>query len=247
VCPFPYEILYPGANSVDDELILTRYPVIESELKPLHLNFRHVLFARIDHPIGPVDVFTTHLASGSDSGPDPCGVTPPTPCPAECVSAGAVTNRECQAVQMAMFIEEQHDIPTPGVITGDFNAEPGSFVYDQFIDRGWVDTHLAAGNPECNPITGIGCTSGRSSSLAELESTTSNVDERIDYTFLIPPGPGSTCAAILDSPLDDDGDGTATRIFADDPNMFAPSCGPLPDPMCWPSDHEGTEMDLNCG
>jgi len=44
-----------------------------------------------------------------------------------------------------------------------------------------------------------------------------------------------------------DGDATATRIFADDPNPFAPACGPLPDPICWPSDHEGAELDLNCG
>ena len=25
------------------------------------------------------------------------------------------------------------------------------------------------------------------------------------------------------------------------------ACGPLPDPICWPSDHEGNIADLNCG
>jgi endonuclease/exonuclease/phosphatase family metal-dependent hydrolase len=242
VCPFPYEIFYPRSTGVDDELILTRYPVIESEVRSLHGGFRRVLFARIDHPIGPVDVFTTHLASGSDGGPDDCGPV----CPDECLIPGVVTNRDCQAVQMALFIEEKHDVAPPAVITGDFNAPPGSFVYNQFVGRGWTDTYLAVGNPECNPPTGVGCTSGRSSTLAEIESTAANVDERIDYTFLIPPGPGSSCAAVLDSALDDDGDGTATRIFADEPNPFAPACGPAPDPVCWPSDHEGTEIDLNC-
>jgi len=39
----------------------------------------------------------------------------------------------------------------------------------------------------------------------------------------------------------------ATRIFADDPNPFAPTCGPAPDAICWPSDHEGAQVDLNCG
>jgi len=242
-CPAPYEIFYEATNGVDDELVLTKYPVLDSEVRLLHLGFRHVTWVRLDHPIGPVDVFSTHLAAGVDQGNDPCAGS----CPTECVTAGAVTNRDCQAVQMALFVEEKHDVDTPGAITGDFNAAPGSFVYTEFTGRGWTDTYLAAGNPECNPGTGVGCTSGRGSSdLTDLESTVANVGARIDFTFLIPPGPGSLCAATLDPASDDDADGSATRIFADDPNPFSPSCGPLPDPICWPSDHEGSEMDLNC-
>jgi hypothetical protein len=150
---------------------------------------------------------------------------------------------------MALFIEEKHDIDGPAVVTGDFNAEPGTFEYDQFADRGWVDTYLAVGNPECVAATGVGCTSGRDSSTpAEIESTDANVTERIDYTFLVPAAGTSPCVgAALDPAADEDGDGAATRIFADAPNPFAPSCGPSPDPVCWPSDHEGTEIDLNCG
>ena len=243
-CPAPYEMFYEETNSVDDELVLTKYPVLDSEVRLLHLGFRHVTWVRLDHPLGPVDVFSTHLAAGVDGGADPCGPA----CPAECATAGAVTNRDCQAVQMARFVEEKHDVDAPGAITGDLNAEPGSFAYAEFTSRGWTDTYLAVGNPECNPGTGVGCTSGRSSSdLTDLESTAANVDRRIDFTFLIPSGAGSTCTATLDPASDDDGDGSATRIFADDPNPFAPSCGSLPDPICWPSDHEGSEMDLNCG
>jgi endonuclease/exonuclease/phosphatase family metal-dependent hydrolase len=245
VCPFPYEILYPRATGIDDALILTRYEVLDTEVRFLHgafANFRHVLFARIDHPLGPVDVFTTHLASGSDGGPLACDVD----CPLECVVEDVATNRDCQAVQMAMFIDERHDVGPPAVITGDFNDPPGSFVYNHMIARGWIDTYLAVDNPECDPVTGTGCTSGRASSLAELESTDANVDRRIDYTFLVPGAPGSRCAgATLDPAVDADGDGTATRIFADGPNPFAP-CGPEPAPVCWPADHEGTEVDLNC-
>jgi hypothetical protein len=84
-------------------------------------------------------------------------------------------------------------------------------------------------------------------SLAQLESTAGNEVERIDFAFLVPPGAGSLCTPTLDPATDDDGDGTATRIFADLPNPFAPACGPLPDPICWPSDHEGAELDLDCG
>jgi endonuclease/exonuclease/phosphatase family metal-dependent hydrolase len=162
------------------------------------------------------------------------------------VLAGAVTTRDCQAVQMAEFVEATHDVGAPALITGDFNDEPGTFVYNQFVGRGWVDTYLAAGNPECVAATGVGCTSGRADSLVQLESTALNVDERIDFVFLVPPQPSSTCAGIIVGTLDDDQDGTATRLFADEPNPFAPSCGPLPDPICWTSDHSGVQADVNC-
>jgi endonuclease/exonuclease/phosphatase family metal-dependent hydrolase len=150
-------------------------------------------------------------------------------------------------VQVANLIAARHTVATPAVATGDFNESPGTFVYEQLTSRGWIDSYLAAGNPECDPLTGVGCTSGRDdATLTELESPASNETERIDYVFVIPPGSGSVCRPTLDPATDADSDGTATRIFDDDPNPFAPTCGPLPSAICWPSDHEGTELDLNC-
>jgi endonuclease/exonuclease/phosphatase family metal-dependent hydrolase len=244
VCPFTYQLAFTRTFGVDDEMILSRYPVVSFESYRLYKNFRHVSYARLDHPLGPVDVFTTHLASGSDGAQNPCAAD----CPAECVAAGAAKVRDCQGVQMAAFVAARHDVPTPAVVTGDFNESPGTFVYDQFTSRGWTDTHLAAGNPECDIGTGIGCTSGRADqTLTDLESAASNQVERIDFIFLVPPAAGSLCTAAIDPAADTDGDGSATRIFADDPNPFAPTCGPRPDAICWPSDHEGAELDLNCG
>lgn len=240
-CPFPYARAYFRRIGIDDEMILSRYPVMTAQSQTLHGAFRHITYARIDHPVGPVDVYTTHLASSSDNGPSPCFN-----CPPECLLAGAVTNRDCQAVQMAAFVESTHDVAAPALITGDFNDAPGSFVYNQFVSRGWPDTYLDVGNPECVPATGIGCTSGRADSLTELESTALNVDERIDFIFMVPPDAPSTCAGSIDTLLDGDGDGTATRLFADEANPFAPSCGPLPDPICWGSDHIGVQADVNC-
>ncbi len=245
VCAFPYQVVFIRTFIFDDSLLLTRYPALSAQTHILHGGLRNVLHARLDHPIGPVDVFSTHLGSSSDGGPSPCSA--PSPCPAACVTAGAATVRQCQAVQTAQLVETLHDVAAPAVIVGDFNEEPLSFVYDQLVDRGWTDTYLAAGNPECDDGTGIGCTSGREDeALTDLESPALGVTERIDYVFLVPPGPASLCAAALDSPLDADGDGTATRLFADEPNTFAPACGPLPDPTCWVSDHSGVQVDVNC-
>jgi endonuclease/exonuclease/phosphatase family metal-dependent hydrolase len=245
VCDPPHEVIFVHDNGFDESLILSRYPALETEVHELYIGFRSVFRARVDHPIGPVDLFSTHLASGSDGASNPCG-TPP-PCPQECIDAGAATARECQAVQVAEFVEQSHDVDTPAILMGDFNSEPSTFVYDQYVNRGWPDTYLAAANPECVAATGVGCTSGRiDDDLTDLESPLLNVNERIDFIFLVPPGPTSLCAANLDSPSDADADGTGTRLFAADPNPFSPTCGPSPDPMCWVSDHSGVEADVNC-
>lgn len=37
----------------------------------------------------------------------------------------------------------------PVIVTGDFNADPGSPVHRIFTDAGYGDTHLLAGNPSC--------------------------------------------------------------------------------------------------
>jgi endonuclease/exonuclease/phosphatase family metal-dependent hydrolase len=245
ICPFTYEVAYLKLNTIDDSLVLSRHPILSSQAQILHGNFRNVLHVRVDHPIGIVDLFSTHLASGSDFGSSPCNVQ--IPCPQECIDAGAVTVRDCQAVQLAALAAAQHDGDAPAVIVGDFNAEPFSFVYNQMVNAGWTDTHLAAGNLECVPATGVGCTSGREDSdLSDLEASPLNVDRRIDYVFLIPPGPTSTCSGMLDSAADADADGIGTRLFADEANPFAVPCGASPDPICWVSDHTGVQADVNC-
>ncbi|MEW6270458.1 MAG: endonuclease/exonuclease/phosphatase family protein [Thermodesulfobacteriota bacterium] len=241
-CPFAYEVVQgPRLTGVDDETVLTRYPVLEVEQLTLYRQFRRVLLARIDHPAGALDLYSTHLASGSDGAREPCAED----CPAECVAAGAANVRDCQAVQMALFIEQTHDPALLGLVAGDFNEDPGSFVYQQFVGRGWTDAYLAAGNPECDPATGVGCTSGRADEgLEGLESPALNEVARIDFVFLIRPAEPSACAAEI---LPGRDDGSGTRLFADEPNPFAPACGPLPEAICWPSDHVGVQLALACG
>lgn len=243
-CPFTYElVLGERRTDVDDEAVLSRYPVALVEQRSLYRSFRRVLLTRIEHPTGLLDVYSTHLASGADGATQPCADD----CPTECVAAGAANVRDCQAVQMAAFIEETHDPARLGLVAGDFNERPGSFVYEQFVGRGWTDVYLAAGNPECDPESGVGCTSGRQDEgLEGLESRALGVRSRIDFVFLIAPSDPAACAAHI-VPPDSEGNGSGTRLFADQPNPFAPSCGPLPEPICWPSDHSGVQLALDCG
>jgi endonuclease/exonuclease/phosphatase family metal-dependent hydrolase len=243
-CSFAYQAVSVQGSTFDNEVILTRYPapIVESEV--LFGDFRHLLFARIDHPLGPLDVFTTHLAASTDGATDAC--TAPD-CPSECAAAGAATRRDCQAVQVAALVAERHTLPTPALVSGDFNEPPNSFVYRHLVGRGWRDTYLDAGNPECDPATGVGCTSGREDrQLDQLESPALNESERIDFIFLVPGGASAPCTPTIEPAGDPDGDGARTALFADAPNPFAPGCGPAPAAVCWPSDHVGTQLDGAC-
>ena len=235
-CGFEYALIVGREQTgVDDEVLLSRYPVGEVELVMLEGGFRHVLITQLDHPWGPVELYSTHLASGADGGPDPCD-----DCPDVCVDAGAVTLRDCQAVQMAELARERGG--ALAVIAGDLNDPPGSFLYDRYTDAGWVDVYLDAGNPECDPSTGSGCTSGREDeTLEHLEDPATHTDERIDFLFL---SGTDRDLCVVDGPDDTDGDGIATRLFADEPSDV--DCGPSPSPICWPSDHVGVQLDLDC-
>jgi len=246
VCPEPYHLTWFPDNLLDASLLLSTHRPLEAEFVVLYNGFRNVLFARLDHPLGVLDVHSTHLASGSDGGSNDCDSGDP--CPPECVAAGAVTVRDCQAEQTALAVEARRQNAEPVIVVGDMNEEPGSFVYEAFAGRGWVDASAEAGVAECDPSSGVGCTSGREGqSLVDLEAPALGVDRRIDFAFVVPPAPGARCARGLDTAADLDGDGVATRLFADEPNPFAPSCGPAPAPPCWVSDHTGIQVDWNCG
>ena len=241
-CGGVYQVLSP-ALATGQNYTLTRYPVLQTGEDRIG-GVRNLFHVQLDHPTGPVDVFNTHLAAGIDL--QPCDEA----CPQEFRAAGAVDSRECQAIQVTRLIQQRAAPGSLRILGGDFNSDPQSLEYRHIVqDNGWVDAYLAADNPECEPSSGIGCTSGREDeALNDMESPESGVSSRIDYLFLQLPAAegGAACEYALDSRRDDDGDGFATRIFADDPNPFVDSCGPLPEAICWPSDHEGMQADINC-
>ena len=112
-CPFPYTVAIASQRlGPDESAILSRYPVRSIESQPLFPGFRKVVHAVIDHPLGSLDVYSTHLASGADGATVPC--QGPSPCPQVCLDHGAQTRRECQAVQMVDYIEETRGRRTAG-------------------------------------------------------------------------------------------------------------------------------------
>lgn len=238
-CPFEYHVAWQSKFGVDDQLILSRFPVRSVELSDLLGGFRTVTHAQVDHPLGMVDVFTTHLAAEADGGDWDCGPD----CPEECVNTGATTRRACQAVQLQNYVAARNNVGLPALVSGDLNTPPTSSIYQGFIQQGWQDVFSRAGNRECDAAVGSGCTSGEhSDQLSRLESPSLGLTERIDYVYFV--GGDSSC--VVDDAADADGDGLKTGLFADRPNPFVPNCGPRPLDICWPSDHAGILVDLNC-
>ena len=265
-CGFAYTVVFDPAarrgastlgRGIDEELLLSRSPVLAQEVWPLYSPLapffvRHVLYARLAHPLGPLDVFTTHLAAHSDLATAACGGRDPRvpapfaapECPAPTCGAPD-TVRECQAKQVAAFVETRHQGPLPALLTGDFNAEPDSPVYRTFADRGWLDSHRTAGHPECDAQTGEHCTAGRSDThLRDLESPALHQRRRIDFVFVVPPAAGTASPCTF--PPRDGAGGLRLRAFAAQPNPCAPACGATPLPLCWPSDHSGIALTLGC-
>ena len=194
-----------------------------------HTTLRVAAMSRLDRPAGDREIAAMQSLVG------------------ECIAAGAVTVRDCQAEQTALAVEARRQNGEPVIVMGDMNEEPGSFVYEAFAGRGWLDASAEGGVIECDAVTGVGCTSGREDQdLSGLEATALGVDRRIDFAFVVPPEAGARCAGGLDTMDDLDGDGVATRLFAEEPNPFAPACGPSPAPPCWVSDHTGVQVDWNC-
>jgi hypothetical protein len=155
----------------------------------------------------------------------------PKPCP------DGTTYSECQTI-LAQRLAERGSPGALRIYMGDFNVPAGSPRYASLLDAGWVDTHLAAGNPECDPATGSECTAGREDqALAALQDPGAREMERIDFIFVKAP---KGCRAVYDSGADADGDGVGTGLFASQPAVGGAGG------IVWPSDHTAVSMDLSC-
>jgi hypothetical protein len=157
-------------------------------------------------------------------------------CPKPCPEGASFA--ECQTILGEEFGDAVGSKKAIRLYMGDFNVPAGTPRYQRLIERGWVDSHLAAGNPECVSASGVNCTAGRDDvTLTALQDPTAKESERIDFIFVKTP---KSCTPKFDSGTDADRDGTGTGLFAAQPAVNGPSG------LAWPSDHTAVSMDMSC-
>jgi endonuclease/exonuclease/phosphatase family metal-dependent hydrolase len=94
-----------GDTGIDvGNAVLSRWPIGATAIGDVGGEGRTVLHARVDAPEGPVPVFTTHLDSNPDGSAARCA----------------------QVERLIPFVAAHRVGDHPPVLTGDFNAEPGS-------------------------------------------------------------------------------------------------------------------------
>jgi endonuclease/exonuclease/phosphatase family metal-dependent hydrolase len=220
VCGGKYEIVGNEDPSIDREVMLTTLPVLGQERVRLAGPLRTALWARLRAAVGPLDVVATHLASSSDDRP--CDSTT---CKPPCKVSDTLNT--CQGRQAVGILQDHQTPRTVGVLIGDLNAQPDEPTIKAIRAAGFVDTHVAAENPECDPSTGVNCTSGRvDSDLSDLTDPASRQTERIDYVWL---------ATTRDCRVDD-----PTGLYAADP------ASPPVEDIVFASDHTGVGATISC-
>jgi hypothetical protein len=227
ICGGRYELAWQGVQPpVDRTMIFTTLPIIERGYLDLAAFPWEAYWVRVLAPIGPVDFLTTHFASSSNNPVCTAAVCPPK-CPA------GITANQCNAIEVVRLLTVL-DALLPGarmqIASGDFNARPGSPTLETFERAGFVDAWLAAGEPECDPNTGYGCTSGRdrpATALDGLDAAGGHYSQRIDYVLA---RPGDDCQF----------DARKATPFVAEP-LARPYRG-----LFWPSDHAGVVADVRC-
>jgi endonuclease/exonuclease/phosphatase family metal-dependent hydrolase len=235
VCDGEYTIVFGSTpKGLDTERLLTTLPVVSTKVVKLSGNFRTASRATLKSDLGPLVVVTTH----QDGDPDaPTGLVCRT-CPPPCKDAG-VDLLGCQTVVAAKLADDAGGAKAVRVLMGDFNVTPTSGRYGLLTTTdGWTDSHVAAGNPECDPATSVSCTAGRDDkSIESLKDPSVRQAERIDFIFVKAP---SSCDLTFDPRADDDGDGLGTGLWNDQPALDGPNG------IVWVSDHTANSADFTC-
>jgi hypothetical protein len=237
LCDGTHLLLTENLDLFDQEMILTTLPVIDDQRVDLAgTGVWSAHWAQLDAGDGLlVDVFATHYASSAFN--PPCSAdAPATTCHPDC-PAGS-TLGDCHPRETLAFLAERGAPGALQLIVGDLNNGPEEPRLTTLTGAGFVDTYLAAGNPECPDGGGAGCTSGigrdADTDYDGLDVADTVLRGRIDFVLARPP---SGCTLVVD--IDDaDGDGTRTGHWADTP-LDAPFEG-----LYWAADHAGIQADV---
>ncbi len=159
---------------IDREMILSTLPIASETLLDLPTVPWSAHHAVIDSPLGPIDLVTTHLASGSNN--PRCTET-------ECAAVCRPTDdaKLCGARQIVDHLETNGGDGLH-MVTGDLNDRPGEAAHKLFLDAGFADAWVQAGRPECEAPGDKGCTSGLSSE--DLTDESAQTSSRIDYILV---------------------------------------------------------------
>jgi hypothetical protein len=236
ICGGRYSIVLGGKpKTLDTERVLTTLPVKSTKVEKLVGAFRTASRIVLSSPVGPLVLVVTH----QDGDPEDKPPGPPCKsCPPVCKSKQA-TIFACQTVAASALADEVGGPKSFRVLMGDFNFTSANPRYHALIGDGWVDTYLLAGNPECDPATAVGCSSGRDDmSLTSLQDPTKRQTERIDFIFAKGP---EHCSVQTDSSSDANHNGIGTGLWNGEPTANGPGG------LAWTSDHTGVSADLSCG
>ena len=226
LCDGGYELLVDNRDLPDQEMILTTLPVLDDayvELAGTPIWSAHR--ARLATDLGPVDVFATHYASSSFNLECELGTFG---CTATCAEGDDFG--DCHPRQTLAILGPLADDAVLQFVVGDLNAPIDDSRITTLTDAGFADAYLTANLPECDPVTGIGCTCcvDGPAPLDGLDDHDQSMDERIDFV-LARPGPG--CSLTVDP--------ETTRHWADRP-LDTPVEG-----LWWAADHAGVMAGLS--
>ncbi|MGI8797386.1 MAG: endonuclease/exonuclease/phosphatase family protein [Acidimicrobiia bacterium] len=230
-----YDVVLPRPKGIDQEVVLTRLPVKSKKVVKLVGRLRTASRLELESNLGPVVLVVTHQDGDVRPGePGADAICNEKVCPPPCKPGSPLL--ACQTTVAADFAADGGGEKAIRILMGDFNVTPASARIQALVADGWVDSHLAAGNPECDE-TGVGCTAGRRDDVVDdMKNPTSRQLERIDLMFVKAP---ARCAPVFDPDPDGDGDGIGTGVW-DDPLTDGPGG------MVFVSDHSGTSIDLSC-
>lgn len=234
-CGGRYKTVFGGTpRTGDTERLLTTLPVKSTKVIKLIGNFRTASRVVLTSTIGALVVVVTHQDGDPAAG---LSNIPCKNCAPPCLKARA-SAFVCQTVAAADLAQTAGGPKAIHVLMGDFNFTSASPRYAGLIADGWTDSHLAAGNTECDPASGTECTSGRDDkSLPTLQDPNAKESERIDFIFVKAP---KGCTPAFDDNADSDGDGVRTGLFNAAPAVDGPGG------LAFPSDHTGVSADLSC-
>ena len=135
---------------------------------------------------------------------------------------------DCHPRQTLAILGPLADDAVLQFVVGDLNAPIDDSRITTLTDAGFADVYLTAGLPECDPVTGIGCTCcvDGPAPLDGLDNHDQSMDERIDFVLF---RPGSNCRVAVDD----------ARHWADVP-LAEPVEG-----LWWAADHAGVMAGLS--